>query len=249
MKKLLCVFSLILGFTSIAHAAVTDYAAQDMLTASGENENDDSVSRWGNFNEKRKGQNNSRPDYVLAPIEEGSFQQLGSGNGRAPASVRGPAGSVDGVVIQATDRKAPPKAVARAAVSKKAVQEISIIANEYGFFPSTIFVTQGIPVRLFVTGASDRSQCFMLDSFGVRRQIHSQKIEEITFTPDQSGNFAFTCPMNGARGSVIVKELEVGMRTPASVNAVAQDERRDEVEVEKKPVNAESLINDKDFGF
>ena len=222
MKNLfsvLCFNLLIICAIQSAHAAVTDQVAQDMLTSESENENSDAVSRWGDSTQKRK-HKDSKTAYHLAPIAEGSFDQLGAGTGRAPASVgssvRGPAGSVDGVIVQASDKKAAPKSVARAAVNKKAVQEVSVIANDYGFFPTTIFVTQGIPVRLFVTGASQRSQCFMLDSFGVRRQIRSNKIEEISFTPDQSGNFAFTCPMNGAKGSVVVREIEVSERAPAS---------------------------------
>jgi hypothetical protein len=241
-----------MGITEVK-AAVMDQAAHDMLTSTSEDENVDSVSRWGETGVRRKHATNNEVKYNLQPIGEGSFEQLGSGTGRAPASVRAPAGAVDGVIVQPTDRRAAPKSVARAAVNKKAVQEVSVIANDYGFFPSTIIVTQGIPVRLFITGASQRSQCFMLDSFGVRRQIRSNKIEEVTFTPDQSGNFAFTCPMNGAKGSVVVKELEVGERMPASVNAVAhEDTERSEpstFSVEKKPVSAESLIEDKDFGF
>jgi plastocyanin domain-containing protein len=91
-----------------------------------------------------------------------------------------------------------------------------LIATDQGFFPSTVFVTQGIPVRLFVTGASAKSQCFIMDAFGVRRQIKSQKLEEISFVPETAGTYVFTCPMNGARGAVVVKELDVGSRVPAA---------------------------------
>lgn len=40
--------------------------------------------------------------------------------------------------------------------------------------------------------------------------IQNRKVEEITFTPDESGAFAFTCPTNGAKGTMLVKELELG---------------------------------------
>lgn len=253
MKNLKYSFMFVVAVSLLqnAHASVTDQAAHDMLTASSDDENADQVSRWGDTTQKRKRAEDSKQVFSFSPIGEGSFEQLGSG-GRAPASVRGPAGSVDGVVIQATDTRAAPKAVARAAVNKKAVQEVSVIANDYGFFPSTIFVTQGIPVRLFITGASQRSQCFMLDQFGVRRQIRSQKIEEITFTPDQSGNFVFTCPMNGAKGSVVVKELEVGARAPASAApSVAVRETKEEGAASSfdQPEPKKSLIKDEDFGI
>jgi plastocyanin domain-containing protein len=47
----------------------------------------------------------------------------------------------------------------------------------------------------------------MMDSFQVRKQIRSQKIEEITFTPSAPGKYRFYCPVNGMEGSLVVKEL------------------------------------------
>jgi hypothetical protein len=93
------------------------------------------------------------------------------------------------------------------AIRKKGVQEVSIIAADLGFFPKTVFVTRDIPVRLFVTGASKNSLCIMMDSFQVRKQVRSQKIEEITFTPGTPGRYRFYCPVNGMEGTLIVKEL------------------------------------------
>jgi|GEM_PF-776666 len=227
-----------MGMAVAAHATpIMDQEAHDMLTSTvDENENADAVSRWGDDGQ-RKHVEDDRPQYVLAPIQESSF---GNAANRGPASVstRSPAGSVDGVIVHSSSKRAAPKTVARIESKHKAVQEVSIIANDNGFFPSTIFVTQGIPVRLYVTGASTRSQCFMLDEFGVRRQIRSNHIEEVTFTPDQSGSFAFTCPMNGAKGAVVVKELDLGVgghvgRLPAS-----------------EPMTVgKSLIHDEDFGI
>jgi hypothetical protein len=177
-----------------------------------EDENDDSVVKFGDFKTKSKiKESQSR---TLDPIQENSFAaDVNSAINRGPASVgvsasddanRSPSGAI------------PPKAMVRNLNQKKAVQEVAVIVNDLGFFPSTIFVTQGIPVRLFVTGASKKSQCFMMDSYGVRRQIQSQRVEEITFTPDESGSFAFSCPMNGAKGVMFVKELDMG-RMPANV--------------------------------
>jgi plastocyanin domain-containing protein len=98
----------------------------------------------------------------------------------------------------------------------KAVQEVAVIANEYGFFPSTVFVTEGLAVRLFITGASAKSQCFIMDEFGVRRQVRSQKVEEVMFTPEHAGRYAFNCPMNGAKGQLVVRQMDLGERSPAS---------------------------------
>jgi plastocyanin domain-containing protein len=93
------------------------------------------------------------------------------------------------------------------AIRRKGVQEIAVIAGDSGFFPKTVFVTRDIPVRLYVTGASKNTLCLMMDSFQVRKQIRSQKIEEISFTPGIPGKYRFHCPVNGMEGNLIVREL------------------------------------------
>ncbi len=109
-----------------------------------------------------------------------------------------------------------------ASMARKGVQEVSVIAGDLGFFPKTIFVTRDVPVRLFVTGASKNTLCLMMDSFQVRKQVRSQKIEEIAFTPSIPGTYRFYCPVNGMEGSMIVKELtttvaaEEGMSNPTT---------------------------------
>lgn len=94
--------------------------------------------------------------------------------------------------------------------SERGVQEVSIIANDLGYFPKTIFVTRNIPVRLFITSASRRNNlCLMVDAFHVARQIRAEKIEEVTFTPATPGKHRFYCPVNGMEGTLIVKDLTV----------------------------------------
>lgn len=210
---------------------------------SDENENSDAASRFGSFNQQKR-QANSMIVHPLSPISESSFEQDAN---RAPASApiagRGPAGVTEAKgVIQLKPITTSKKALMRQAKKNHATQEVAIIASELGFFPSTIFLTEGVPVRLYITGASSKTQCFMLDQFGVRRQVRNQKVEEVTFTPDQSGSFSFNCPMNGARGTVVVKEIDLGesSRAPASIE-VSHSESSVPVE-EKK-----SDISDSDF--
>jgi plastocyanin domain-containing protein len=91
--------------------------------------------------------------------------------------------------------------------SRKGVQEVALIAGDLGYFPKTVFVNPDTPVRMFVTGASKSSLCLMMDSFQVRKQIRSQRIEEITFTPNVPGRYRFYCPMNGMEGTLVVREM------------------------------------------
>ena len=232
--------SVLMPFSAFANS---DQEASEMMMSTSENENMDAVSRWSKENTKSKKSQKVLRAVPLAPISEASFENNGS-HGRSPASVaeggtsnRGPATVA---TVAPTDHGVLPKAWTRTLAKRKVYQEVAIIANDLGFFPSTVFVTQGVPVKIYVTGASAKSQCFMLDAFGVRRQIHSQKIEEITFTPDQSGSFAFSCPMNGAKGIVMVKEIDVG-RLPASVSvSKADSEDQDQEEEHGDKSNNES---------
>ncbi len=91
--------------------------------------------------------------------------------------------------------------------ARKGVQEVALIAGDLGFFPKTVFVSKDTPVRLFVTGASKSSLCMMMDTFNVRKQIRSQRIEEINFTPTIPGTFRFYCPINGSEGTLVVREI------------------------------------------
>lgn len=91
---------------------------------------------------------------------------------------------------------------------RNGVQEVALIAGDLGFFPRTVFVTRDVPVRMYVTGASKNSLCILMDSFQVRKQVKSQKIEEVSFTPTQPGRFRFYCPINGAEGYMVVREFE-----------------------------------------
>ena len=93
------------------------------------------------------------------------------------------------------------------AVARKGVQEVAVIASDLGFFPKTLFVSRDVPVRLFVTSSSKNTLCIMMDSFQVRKQVRSQKIEEITFVPNVPGKYRFYCPVNGMEGLMIVKDF------------------------------------------
>lgn len=101
----------------------------------------------------------------------------------------------------------------------RGVQEVAVIANELGFFPKTIFVNPDVPVRLYVTSSSKQSLCIILDSFQIRRQVKSMRIEEIAFTPSTPGKFRFYCPVNAMEGSIVVREVvqNVDREEPASV--------------------------------
>ena len=137
----------------------------------------------------------------------------GAGRGRPEDSAAGPpdgapvAPPTEGRALASVNALTPPAGMDTQAIRRKGVQEIAVIAGDSGFFPKTLFVTRDIPVRLFVTGASKNTLCMMMDSFQVRKQIRSQRIEEISFTPGVPGKYRFHCPVNGMEGNLIVREL------------------------------------------
>lgn len=246
-KQLALIF-LIFGspFTKPAMASTHGAFAsdgRDMLRGSegdGENENADQASRWGTSANKMHAENIP----VAKPLHAIDDSSFASEPNRAPSSTRDPA-TVNTVKVA---KKPLPsvKTMIRTLKQKKAYQEAAVIVNDLGFFPSMLFFTQGIPVRLYITGASQRSQCMILDAFGIRRQVRSQKVEEVVFTPDEAGKFNFTCPMNGAKGTMIVKELQITDRLPASEPVTTSMAKPVAEEAEKD--DHESIINDSDFG-
>ena len=89
---------------------------------------------------------------------------------------------------------------------KKGIQETALIVGDLGYFPKTIFVSQNVPVRMFITGASKDTLCVMVDAFQVRKQVRSQRIEEITFTPSIPGKYRIHCPINQMEATLVVRD-------------------------------------------
>jgi plastocyanin len=151
-----------------------------------------------------------------------------SGPTRSPASLvfaKAPA-----TAPRTSEPKLPSEPIATAEPSsvaaRKGVQEVALIASDLGFFPKTVFVSRDVPVRLFVTGSSKNTLCIMMDSFQVRKQVRSQKIEEITFTPNVPGKYRFYCPVNGMEGTMVVKEFASQMSSDSLASQDAAPSRR-----------------------
>jgi hypothetical protein len=138
----------------------------------------------------------------LASTEESELPSAPEGGGRGGLSRR--IIPEQGVPLAGANLAPRPLA----SVSRTGVQEVAVIAGELGFFPRTLFVTKDIPVKLFVTGASKRPLCLLLDldGFQARKQVKAQAVEELDFTPNRSGQFRFYCPINGIEGTLLVKE-------------------------------------------
>lgn len=143
-----------------------------------------------------------------------SSEEDGDGVRTSPSEFRGrkiasfrDSGSGSTEIVSDDTRLKDPFAGADAMTRRRGVQEVSVIANDLGFYPKTFFVSKNIPVRMYVTGATKNSTCLMMDAFNVRKQLKMNKVEEITFVPNQAGTYRFYCPVNNSDGTMVVKEL------------------------------------------
>jgi hypothetical protein len=145
---------------------------------------------------------------------EGFNSGRGLGSGRMPASNEDkgktsgsefqPVIAEPGMPHTAVNRNPEP----RPSAERTGLQERAVIVSDLGFFPKVVSVIKDIPVKIFVTAASKKSLCFMMDvdGFEVRKQVRSQKIEEVDFTPTRSERYRFHCPINGMDGYLLVMD-------------------------------------------
>ncbi|MEW6055293.1 MAG: cupredoxin domain-containing protein [Bdellovibrionota bacterium] len=89
------------------------------------------------------------------------------------------------------------------------VQEVSVIVSDYGYFPQRIFVTQNVPVRLYLTTPSKNTLCLMSDGLNVKKGVAPGKVEEVRFIPEQPGDYKFYCPVKSIEGMITVREMPV----------------------------------------
>ncbi|MEO5702514.1 MAG: cupredoxin domain-containing protein [Gammaproteobacteria bacterium] len=97
------------------------------------------------------------------------------------------------------------------------VQDINITVKG-GYNPDMIVVRQGVPVRLnfYRDETASCSEQIILGDFGIARDLPAFKTTSIEFTPQQAGEFTFTCGMAMMRGKLIVQS-EARLIRPADL--------------------------------
>lgn len=126
------------------------------------------------------------------------------------------------------------------------VQEFSVIVSDYGYFPNRIFVTQNVPVKIYMTTPSKNTLCFMIDSWGVKKGITPGKIDEVSFVPRDAGNFRFYCPVKSIEGTLTVREAPLAEPSNRGLAAVIEPaEKKEEARAaswsQNEPRNAGEL--------
>ncbi len=87
------------------------------------------------------------------------------------------------------------------------IQRRTIMVTDGGYQPSAIALRRGIPARLtFIRNVE--ASCgteIVIPAYGIRRDLPLNTRVTVTFTPNRSGRFKFTCGMNMFRGSILVR--------------------------------------------
>ncbi len=97
------------------------------------------------------------------------------------------------------------------------LQEVSLIAADNGFFPKHITVTQGVPVRVYLSTPSKNTLCFVQDQLNLRKGVAPGGVAEITFVAERAGNYRFYCPVKSLEGTLTVLEpVDAASTVPVS---------------------------------
>lgn len=89
---------------------------------------------------------------------------------------------------------------------REGVQRVEIRVKG-AYDPDTIVVEAGRPVRLefYRDETNACSEVLVMDRFGIHRELPAFQTTAIEFTPDEPGEYEFTCGMNMMRGRVVVE--------------------------------------------
>lgn len=84
-------------------------------------------------------------------------------------------------------------------------QEVVLGVKDYNYYPNTIKVKSGIPVRIYLdSSVAGCLRSFTVREFGVNEYLQSPE-DYVEFTPDKTGTFGFACSMNMGTGVLIVE--------------------------------------------
>jgi plastocyanin domain-containing protein len=94
-----------------------------------------------------------------------------------------------------------------AQTNESGVQEIKVTVKG-GYSPDRIVVREGMPVRLnfYRDETASCSEQVIFGDFGIARNLPPFQNTPIEFTPNQPGEFTFTCGMNMLRGKLVVEK-------------------------------------------
>jgi plastocyanin domain-containing protein len=86
------------------------------------------------------------------------------------------------------------------------IQEVKVMVKG-GYSPDVIVVKKNLPVRInfYRDESAECSDTIVFGDFNVRKPLPAFKTTPIEFTPEESGEYTFTCGMGMMRGKLIVE--------------------------------------------
>ena len=108
-------------------------------------------------------------------------------------------------VTQTTSQEVPKTEVD---VTKESKPVVQMKVTTQGYSPNVIRVKKGVPVELEINNPLDSSNCistFMIPDFNINNVNLKTGTTKLTFTPDKSGEYAFSCGMQMFKGTIIVE--------------------------------------------
>ena len=111
---------------------------------------------------------------------------------------------------------------ARAAASGEGVQEIEVRVKG-GYDPDVLIVEAGRPVRIDFqrNETADCSEEVVFGDFGIRKKLPAFETTPVEFTPEEAGEYVFTCGMAMMRGRLVVEPRRAGGGNADGEGAVA----------------------------
>jgi len=84
-------------------------------------------------------------------------------------------------------------------------QKVTLSMKNYNYFPNTITVKEGTPVRIYLDNSiSGCYRSLVIRNFGINQYIKTPS-DYVEFTPDKKGTFRFSCSMGMGTGTLIVE--------------------------------------------
>lgn len=87
-------------------------------------------------------------------------------------------------------------------------QEVTIKVTEKGYKPAQLKLQLGVPARLTFVRETDNT-CgteVIFPEYDIERVLPLNERVVVEFTPQESGEFVFTCGMNMLRGKLVISE-------------------------------------------
>ncbi|MEH7415272.1 cupredoxin domain-containing protein [Neobacillus drentensis] len=93
-------------------------------------------------------------------------------------------------------------------VSGESAPKVKMLVTTQGYSPNVIRVKKGVPVVLEITNPLDSSNClssFMIPDFNINNVTLKTGTTKLSFTPDHTGEYTFSCGMQMFTGKIIVE--------------------------------------------